>query len=68
MLSEVGVEVAESIEASGDRNGDNVLNTGEGVWTAFVDWRCRFSWSFESPEMKAPFNSRSLGSTTRQIS
>ncbi len=27
-----------------------------------------FSWSLESLEMKAPFNSRSLGSTTRQIS
>ncbi len=37
------------------------LIQGEGVWTAFVDWRCRFSWSLESLEMKAPFNSRSLG-------
>ncbi len=44
------------------------LIQGEGVWTTFVDWRCRFSWSLESLEMKAPFNSRSLGSTTRQIS
>ncbi len=44
------------------------LIQGEGVWTAFVDWRCRFLWSLESLEMKAPFNSRSLGSTTRQIS
>ncbi len=44
------------------------LIRGEGVWTAFVNWRCRFSWSLESLEMRAPFNSRSLGSTTRQIS
>ncbi len=34
---------------------------GEGVWTAFVDWCCRFSGSMQSLETKAPFNSRFLG-------
>ncbi len=37
------------------------LIQGEGVWTAFVDWRCRFSGSMQSLETKAPFNSRFLG-------
>ncbi len=42
MLSEVGVEVAESIEASGDRNGDDVLDTGRRC----VDCLCRLALSF----------------------
>ncbi len=42
MLSEVGVEVAESIEASGDRNGDDVLNTRGRC----VDCLCRLALLF----------------------
>ncbi len=42
MLSEVGVEVAESIEASGDRNGDDVLDIGRRC----VDCLCRLALSF----------------------